>query len=158
MPDERSVRTEWASPRVLAAISETTTLQGLGADIVRLLNVVWPVLREQGARTDHNIVVYRGGEGGALTVDVGVEVLSAFEDHGEVRHVLTPTGEVATTAHFGEYSDLGRAYSALERWCADHRRAPAGVNWEVYGDWEEDPAKRRTDVYFLLDPAGGPGG
>ena len=158
MPDERSVRTEWASPRVLAAISASTTPQGLGTDIIRMLNVVWPVLREQGARTDHNIVVYRGGEGGTLMVDVGVEVLSSFEDRGEVRHVLTPSGESATTAHFGEYSDLGLAYSALERWCADQGRTPAGVNWEVYGDWEEDPAKRRTDVYFLLEPVGDPSG
>jgi len=55
------VRSEWASPRVLAAIRETTTRQRLGADIVRFLNVVWPVLREQGVRTDHNVVVYRGG-------------------------------------------------------------------------------------------------
>jgi effector-binding domain-containing protein len=152
------VRTEWAGPRVLAAISETTTPQVLGADIVRLLNVVWPMLREQGVRTDHNVVVYRGGAGGTLTVDVGVETLTDFEDLGQVGHVLTPSGEVATTAHFGEYSDMGLAYSALERWCADHGRSPAGVNWEVYGDWEEDPAKRRTDVYFLLEPAGGPHG
>jgi effector-binding domain-containing protein len=152
------VRTEWAGPRVLAAISETTTPQVLGADIVRLLNVVWPMLREQGVRTDHNVVVYRGGAGGTLTVDVGVETLTDFEDLGQVGHVLTPSGEVATTAHFGEYSDMGLAYSALERWCADHGRSPAGVNWEVYGDWEEDPAKRRTDVYFLLEPAGRPHG
>jgi hypothetical protein len=26
------------------------------------------------------------------------------------------------------------------------------VNWEVYGDWADDPADRRTDVYFLLRP------
>jgi effector-binding domain-containing protein len=156
VPDD--VRSEWASPRVLAAISSTTTRQGLGADIVRHLDVVWPVLREQGVRTDHNVVVYRGGASGTLTVDVGVEVLSSFEDRGKVRHVLTPSGEVATTAHFGEYSDMGLAYAALERWCADHSRSPAGVNWEVYGDWEEDPAKRRTDVYFLLESVGGPDG
>jgi effector-binding domain-containing protein len=152
------VRSEWASPRVLAAISSGTTPQGLGTDIVRLLDVVWPVLREQGVRTDHNVVVYRGGAGGTLTVDVGVEALTDFEDRDEVRHVLTPSGEVATTAHFGEYSDMSLAYAALGRWCADHSRSPAGVNWEVYGDWEEDPAKRRTDVYFLLEPAGGPDG
>jgi hypothetical protein len=40
--------------------------------------------------------------------------------------------------------------AALERWCAASGRAPAGTRWEVYGDWEEDPAKRQTDVYFLL--------
>jgi hypothetical protein len=27
---------------------------------------------------------------------------------------------------------------------------PSGTNWEVYGDWDDDPARRRTDVYFLL--------
>jgi hypothetical protein len=27
------------------------------------------------------------------------------------------------------------------------------VSWEVYGDWEDDPAKLRTDIYFLLRPA-----
>jgi len=26
----------------------------------------------------------------------------------------------------------------------------AGVTWEVYGDWHDDPAQVRTDVYFLL--------
>lgn len=70
------VRTESASPRALAAVRAQTTRQQLGTDIVRLLDLVWPVLREQGVSTGHNVV--------------------------------------------------------------------------VYGDWEEDPAKRRTDVFFLL--------
>ena len=26
----------------------------------------------------------------------------------------------------------------------------AGPNWEVYTHWEEDPAKLRTEVYYLL--------
>ena len=26
----------------------------------------------------------------------------------------------------------------------------AGPCWEVYGDWHDDPAKRRTDMYHLL--------
>ena len=149
MPYE--VRTEWAQPRALAAIREGTTHQRLSADIVRLLGLVWQVLREQGVRTGHNVVVYRGSEGDALFADFGVEVLSSFEDRGLVRHEFTPSGEVATTEHYGEYSDLGLAYSALERWCAEHQRSPTGVTWEVYGDWEDDPAKRRTDVYFLLE-------
>jgi hypothetical protein len=25
----------------------------------------------------------------------------------------------------------------------------------VYGDWDDDPARRRTDVYFLLESAPG---
>jgi effector-binding domain-containing protein len=152
------VRTEWAQPRALAAIREVTDHQRLGADIVRLLGLVWPVLREQGVRTGHNVVVYHGGDDGTLIVDIGVEVLTDFEDRDRIRHVFTPSGEVATAAHYGEYSDIGAAYSALDRWCTEAGRAPAGVNWEVYGDWEEDPAKRRTDVYFLLETLAGPDG
>jgi len=70
---------------------------------------------------------------------------------GQVRRTSTPSGDVATTAHYGEYSDMAGAYAALEQWCQDSGRRAAGVNWEVYGDWDDDPAKRRTDVYFLLE-------
>lgn len=94
------VRTEWADPRALAAVRATTTHRRLGADIVRLLDMVWPVLREQGVRTGHNIVVYYGG--GAVTVGVGVEAFTDFADRGEVWRMSTPAGDVATTAHYGE--------------------------------------------------------
>jgi effector-binding domain-containing protein len=57
---------------------------------------------------------------------------------------------VATVAHFGDYEEMHDAYQALEQWCARNQRARRGVSWEVYGDWEDDPAKRRTDIYFLL--------
>ena len=46
-----------------------------------------------------------------------------------------------------------RGAEATEQWCSENGRRPAGVNWEVYGDWDDDPAKRRTDIYFLLEPA-----
>jgi effector-binding domain-containing protein len=149
------VRTGSEDPRPLAAVRATTTRQRLGADIVRLLDLVWPVLREQGVRTDHNVVVYREARAGALTVDVGVEVQSDFTPRGEVQPAATPAGQVATTAHYGEYTELAGAYAALQRWCAEHQRQPSGVSWEVYGDWAEDPAERRTDVYFQLRPEPG---
>ncbi len=149
------VRNGSEEPRPLAAVRAETTQPRLGADIVRLLDLVWPVLREQSVRTDHNIVVYRGARAGVLTVDVGVEVLSDFTPRDQVQPTATPAGEVATTAHYGEYSELAGAYAALERWCAEHQRQPSGVSWEVYGDWAEDPAERRTDIYFLLRPESG---
>lgn len=141
---------EQAGPRVLAAVRADTTRQRLSADIIRLLDQVWPLLREQGARTGHNVVIYRPGETGALTIDAGVEVFGGFEERGEVRRVTTPVGEAAATAHYGDYSAMAGAYAALEQWCAGNGRHPAGVNWEVYGDWDDDPAGRRTDVYALL--------
>jgi effector-binding domain-containing protein len=149
------VRAERADPRTLAAIRATTTPQQLGRDIVALLDLVWPVLREQGVRTGHNVVVYHGGTAQELTVDVGVEAFTDFAGRGEIRRTATPSGEVATVAHYGEYSEMAGAYTALERWCQDNARRPAGVNWEVYGDWDDDPARRRTDVYFLLEALAG---
>lgn len=146
------VRTEFAAARRLAAVRAQTTRQQLGSDIVRLLDLVWPVLREQGVRTDHNIVVYYPGEAGGLTIEAGVEALTEFTDRGPVRHASTPSGEVAAATHYGEYSDLASTYGALEQWCTNTGRRRTAVSWEVYGDWEEDPAKRRTDVYFLLEP------
>jgi effector-binding domain-containing protein len=146
------VRTGQAGSRALAAVRAATTHRRLGADIVRLLDMVWPVLREQEVRTGHNVVVYRGGGRGTITIDAGVEVFTDFAERGEVRHRSTPPGDTAVTAHYGEYSDLAAAYAALEQWCQDNGRRAAGVNWEIYGDWDDDPAKRRTDVYFLLEP------
>jgi effector-binding domain-containing protein len=144
------VRTELTGPRTLAAVRAVTTPQRLSADIIRLLDQVWPLLRRQGVRTGHNVVIYRTGTGGELIIDAGVEVPEGFTASGEVRPVDTPAGEAAATTHYGEYSDLSAAYAALERWCATSSRPPSGTSWEVYGDWDDDPARRRTDVYFLL--------
>jgi effector-binding domain-containing protein len=147
------VRTELAAPRALAAVRAATTPQRLGTDIIALLDQVWPLLREQGARHGHNVVIYYAGDNG-LTIDAGVEVPGGFTSRGAVRPVDTPSGESAAVTHYGEYTDLAGAYAALGQWCAANGRQRAGTSWEVYGDWEEDPAKRRTDVYFLLEPAG----
>ena len=53
---------------------------------------------------------------------------------------------------YGEYDALPSVYRAVFEWCAENGHAPAGVNWEVYGDWHDDPVKRRTDVYCLVAP------
>ena len=148
------VRTEWAEPRQLAAIHTVTTQQRLSTDIPLLVGKIWPVLRAQGARTGHNVVIYRGSPA-ALAIDAGVEVFTEFTGHGEIQPVSTPAGEVATTAHFGDYAKMAPAYAALEHWWTSNGRLPAGVSWEVYGDWDDDPAKVRTDIYFLLRPAEG---
>ena len=149
-----AVRTEQADPRPLAAIRAVTQQQRLGAAIIGALDIVWPVLRQQGVRTGHNVVIYHGSADSSLVIDVGVEILGGFSADGsaEVRPVSTPAGEAAATAHVGEYSEIGAAYAALAEWCAANGRDPAGVNWEVYGDWAEDPGERRTDVYMLLSP------
>ena len=74
---------------------------------------------------------------------------------------MGPTLRAGADSHPGRslagrwHSELGRAYGAIERWCAEHQRQPSGVSWEVYGDWAEDPAQRRTDIYLQLRPGAG---
>ena len=150
------VRTEQAAPRQLAAIRSVTTPQDLRQTIGRSLGIIWPAIREQGVSFGHNVFVYRDGEPGTLIVELGVEVLGDFTEHGEIQIVQTPSGEVATATYYGDdYTQMDPVYQALGQWCASNGRRPAGVNWEVYGDPAKDPAQTRTDIYFLLEPAAG---
>jgi effector-binding domain-containing protein len=148
------VTTGRAEPRLLAAARARTTGPQLAGDIRRLLDKVWPVLRQQGVQTGHNVVIYyNDGDDGSFAIEAGVETITSFTPTGEVQRTATPAGEAASTAHCGEYSQLGAAYAAVTEWCTGNGRKQAGVTWEVYGDWAEDPADLRTDVFFLLSPA-----
>jgi effector-binding domain-containing protein len=95
--------------------------------------------------------VYRDATKDGVTAEVGVEVSGPFEAIDEVVYSSTPLGEVASTLHIGPYSNLGRAYDALAQWCKEHNRPRAKIYWEVYGDWNEDPDKLETEVFYLLE-------
>jgi effector-binding domain-containing protein len=58
---------------------------------------------------------------------------------------------VATTIHLGPYGRLGQAHEAIRDWCSAHVLKIVGPFWEVYDHWNDDPAKLRTDVFYLLD-------
>jgi hypothetical protein len=146
-----AVRVEIAEPRDLAALRRSSVPGRIGAEIIRALDVIWPELRRQAVPTGHNVVLYHGGP---HAMDVGVEVPHGFTPAGELKAVRTPAGEVAAAGHFGDYSELSAAYKSLESWRLNAGRQFAGVSWEVYGDWTENPDELRTDVYFLLRPAG----
>jgi hypothetical protein len=146
---DQKIRIEDALPRPLGAARGATSRPELGGTILKLLDMVWPVLRGQNVPTGQNVVVYVDG---LKHIEAGVEVLGDFLDAGDVHHFETPAGPVVTTAHWGEYSQMAGAYAALERWCRDNERRPAGQSWEIYGDWADDPQQLRTDIYLLLDP------
>jgi effector-binding domain-containing protein len=141
------VRVEEVAPRQLAAARGVTSRAELGPAILRLLDRVWPVLRSQGVQTGHNVVVYLDGK---MTIEAGVEVFGPFAESGDVHAFSTPGGTAISAAHFGEYSECGGAYAALEQWLKVNGRRSAGTSWEVYGDWSDDPQQRRMDVYFFL--------
>ncbi|MEA2336928.1 MAG: hypothetical protein QOE82_935 [Thermoanaerobaculia bacterium] len=85
-----------------------------------------------------------------MHAEFGVEVTREFAGSGEVRPVRTPGGEAAVVRHVGPYDRLAEAHRAIHEWVRESGRAPAGTSWEIYGDWNEDPAKLETWVMYLL--------
>ena len=147
-----AVHNERVASRQLASVRATVDPERLGDEIRRLLGIVWAAVRDQHVRAGHNVVIYHGGSGGQLDIVAGVETLSDFIATRDVGRSATPSGEVAWASHYGDYAAMHDAYDAIEVWRRANHRTHAGVGWEVYGDWDEDPAKVRTDVYVLLQP------
>jgi effector-binding domain-containing protein len=52
------------------------------------------------------------------------------------------------TTHRGPYDGLAAAHRAVLNHCANEGLALSGTRWEIYGDWEEDPARLETQVYW----------
>ncbi len=81
--------------------------------------LVWNAVRAQDARGGRHVAVYWDAR---IRLEVGVELLGPFRDDGEVVRSATPGGWVAAVTHFGSYSGLGGAHSAIRDWCNAHQR------------------------------------
>ena len=144
-----------ALPRQLAAVRRRVRRSQISAVIRDELGVVWRFLAEHKVRsTGHNVAVYLGASDGGpdpiLDVWFGVEVHEVIPASEDVVATATPTGPVGSTIHWGEYSAIGAAHDAVRTWCQANGRRTTGVCWEVYGDWFDDWAKVRTDVFYVL--------
>ena len=147
------VRVEFAAPHAIAAVRASMAVADVPRRFAEYLNQVYAASRDGGVQLDgQNVFVYHDGTDldGASEIDFGVGVAAPFAPIGPVRYAALPTGEAAATTHWGDYSGLGEAHGAVIAWCREHGRALAGTRWEMYGHWSDDPASRRTDVYYLL--------
>ena len=139
------------SSRHLAVVRERLRWTELGGRLIPLLDRVYAVVRAgKVIQSGQNVFLYRDGSRDGVTVEVGVEVASRFDDVDGVLYSSTPTGEVASTVHVGPYSGLGGAHDAIIGWCKEHLLIRANAWWEVYGDWRDDPAQLQTEVFYLL--------
>jgi len=149
-----SVSVQSVPSRILAAVRRKVAIGGVGAAWRPALDQVWAFLRTHpGLRTDgHNIFLYHhpAQRSDPMDVDFGVEVVREFEPSGEVKPVRTPRGEVALATHVGPYDRLAQAHDAIHAWARANDRTFAGQSWEVYGDWNDDPAKLETTIMYLL--------
>jgi effector-binding domain-containing protein len=145
-----------ALPRPLAAVRHTVKSSEVPNVIREVLGEVWQFLAEHKIKsTGHNVAVYTpasGASGPDMLLDAwfGVEVHETIPASERVQAISTPAGPVISAVHWGEYNRLSGAYEALHAWRKANDRPITSTSWEVYGDWFDDWAKVRTDVFFQL--------
>lgn len=148
--------TEQVTEQTIAAVRATVMLSNIANSFRDPLDKVWNFLRQQDGLHIHglNTFIYRSDEtknaSGGIQVDFGVQVTRPFASEGDVMCLTTPAGLAAATVHRGAYSRLGQTHAAVRAWCDANGHAPAGVNWEIYGNWNNDPARLETRVSYLL--------
>ncbi|HEX3787445.1 MAG TPA: GyrI-like domain-containing protein [Pseudonocardiaceae bacterium] len=135
--------------RVTAVVAATTTWPEFAGLWKPLLDQVYICLGSQGALQEgRNVMLYKDD---VPNVEVGVELVVPCEFIEPVIRSVLPAGEVATTVHRGPYEQLRTTHAAVVRACDENDWRRAGPRWEIYRDWQEDPAELETEVYYLLD-------
>jgi hypothetical protein len=150
------VSVETAEARVIAAVYERVPPGRVGVRVKPNLDKVYaflaehPEVKKPGA---HNILFYRrdiGASDGLIGIEFGVEVSHPFEGDGPVFATWVPPGRIATVTHVGPYDRLGEAHETIHQWRRMTAFEFADADWEIYGDWNDDPAKLETKVCYLL--------
>ena len=153
------VREVSVAARAAAGVRAQVRRGRVAQEFGRHLDQVYAAARAGAVHLDgQNIFIYRAATADELTVDFCVGVTAPFAAVGSVEPLETPHGVAAMTTHVGDYGRLGEANAAIVAWCRANDRLRAGPSWEVYGHWHSDPAQLRTEVYYLLQPAGAEAG
>ncbi len=141
--------------QLIAASRKRTGYDRVSQEIQPLLGHVWTFLRAhpelKGGQPQwgFNVAIYREPPPDG-SIECGVQVFSPFDETAEVVRSYTPAGRVATAAHFGPYDQLGGAHAAVRDYCKQNGHEIVLPFWEIYGHWNDDWAKVRTDVYYLI--------
>jgi effector-binding domain-containing protein len=144
---------ETAQAELVAAVRVTVSISEIARAWKPALDQVWSFLKQSSELAPgHNLFLYHHPDrrNEPMDIDFGVQVGRPFEREGNVRCIQTPTGEVARTVHVGPYDRLGDAHNAIRAWCAANNRKIAQASWEIYDDWNDDPALLETTIKYLL--------
>jgi effector-binding domain-containing protein len=151
------VRMETVAAEPMAAVAARSEFAGLPKAISEGLDKVYAVLRAG----DHgplgcNTVYYGPAPSGVMMdLKIGVRLSQPFAGSGaEVLAAETPAGDVAHAVYFGDYGQMHPAHLAAKAEAQRQGRHITGESWEVYGDWSDDPAKLRTDIFYRLRALG----
>jgi effector-binding domain-containing protein len=149
MPDCKIVTTErrpTAVVRVKARMSELREAQQTSR--ARLAEVL-PTLGV--SQLEHSCTLWRPPVDGVLDMEPGMLVSGAFSPAGDVVSSELPAGRAAYFLLRGSFEGLPGAWKTLLDWCAAEKLTLAGVNWEIYGPWQDvEPDQLETALYALL--------
>lgn len=136
-----AVEVKEVTAQPIAALRGRATRANLPTRIRQLFDQFYAGFKSKGGL---NIVLYSdSGVPGEFEIACGVQL----EQEG---NAATPAGTVATTVYMGPYDQMKSAHEAIHKWARENGRSLAGSSWEVYGHWSDDPAKLRTDIFYLL--------
>jgi len=137
-------------PDVLLAVGEAELDRSeIAAHIRGLLPYAW--LRTASVKqTGHNYAVYERGTHKQLLVRAGFPVSGPFAETPAARPYTLAAGQAAHALHVGPYAELHRTYALLDAWCKAQGLSLSGQAWELYGDWQEDPSRLETGLYYRL--------
>ena len=103
------------------------------------------------AQLEHSCTLWRPPLDGVLDMEPGVLVSGAFSPAGDVVPSELPAGRAAYFLLRGSFEGLPGAWKTLLDWCAAEKLTLAGVNWEIYGPWQDvEPDQLETALYALL--------
>ena len=145
------VRLEQFPGHALAVVRRRATKAQFASVIPEACGLVWNAIRAHDLKGGRHVAVYLDN---VYNLEIGVELDAPFTGGGEVVPSSLPAGPVAVTTHFGPYQNLGQAHDAIHQWLKQTGREAIRPCWETYGhwldEWNNDPSKIRTDVYYLL--------
>lgn len=146
------VRVEHVAAQSLAVVRLRARQSELGKVVPAACGTVWNALRAQKVTgTGRHVALYHDS---VINLEVGVELESPFTEQADVVRSATPSGQVASTTHYGPYQQLHLAHQAIRDYCQNHNVKLAGPSWEVYDHWQDNwnknPSRIRTDIYYLL--------
>ena len=145
MLDEvRVIRVE---PQPLAVVRRQASFAQLPSTVGEALEIVRAFLREHAIAMGQTVILYHDQ---LMNLEAGFEVMAALPPHEEVVYSSTPGGLVASVTYWGPYEGVSLAHTAIARQCVAGGLRLDGRNWEVYGEWSDDPEQLRTDVFYLL--------
>jgi effector-binding domain-containing protein len=137
-----AVKVKQVPEQSIAIVRGQATMANLPVRIRELFDQFYAGFKGKGGL---NVVLYHDpGAAGEFEIACGAQV----EQGG---NSVTPGGTVATTVYIGPYDQMKPAHVAIHSWARENRRRLAGPSWEIYGHWSDDPAKLRTDIFYLLE-------